>query len=217
MSVISQIIFDCDGVILDSVNIKTNTFAILFEQYGEDVVTAVVKYHLNNGGLSRYEKFRYYFKELLNQELTNSVTEELDHKFNDLSFQSIIKAPFIPGAFEFISQNYKRWSFYVASGTPEKELKQIFNKRGLTKYFKGIFGSPAHKNNLVENIVKETQVSPEHILMIGDSSSDQEAADFTGISFLGIGGNWANYDSMPDLQGLKVYLETFVNRQKSEI
>ena len=210
MSAISLIIFDCDGVILDSVNIKTNTFAVLFEKYGEDVVKAVVDYHLTNGGLSRYEKFKYYFRELLNQELTDYVMAELDCEFNNLSFQSMLQVPFIPGAIEFISQNYKRWPLYVASGSPEKELKEIFKKRGLTNYFQGIFGSPTPKKNLVVQIVKKSQIPAEQILMIGDSNNDQEAANFAGTHFLGIGANWEINDSMPDLNGLKAYLETFV-------
>lgn len=210
MSAISLIIFDCDGVILDSVNIKTNAFAVLFEHYGEDIVKAVVDYHLNNSGLSRYEKFKYCFRELLNQELTDSVMAQLDYEFNNLSFQTILQAPFIPGAIEFISQNYKRWTFHVVSSAPEKELKKIFDRRGLTKYFKSISGSPTPKKKLVAQIVKESQIPPEQILMIGDSKNDQEVATFAGTHFLGIGKNWEINNSIPDLHGLKAYLETFV-------
>ncbi|MGB9498885.1 MAG: hypothetical protein ACKVE4_03865 [Dissulfuribacterales bacterium] len=56
------IFFDFDGVIFDSVNVKTDAFANMFEVYGAEVRDAVVKYHLDNGGVSRMEKFKYYYR-----------------------------------------------------------------------------------------------------------------------------------------------------------
>ena len=66
------IIFDFDGVILNSVNVKTEAFKELYKQYGSAVVKKVEKYHLENGGISRFEKFKYYHKNFLNIDL-NSV------------------------------------------------------------------------------------------------------------------------------------------------
>ena len=56
---IKNIIFDFDGVILDSVNIKTEAFYKLFEQYGSKIANQVVDYHIINGGMSRFKKFEY--------------------------------------------------------------------------------------------------------------------------------------------------------------
>lgn len=203
---IDLIIFDCDGVILDSVNIKTNTFAMLFSQHGEDFVKEVVDYHLANGGVSRYEKFKYYYTELLGQDLDSTKMLELDNSFNEISFQSILQTPFISGAIQFIRQNYRKWSLYVASGAPERELLEIFDKRGLLKYFKGVYGSPTSKKNLVAKIVKDNQVDPESVLMIGDSDTDEEAASFVGTRFLGVGSSWPYNDSLIDLVELESYI-----------
>ena len=54
---IKAIIFDFDGVIAESVNVKTEAFASLYEPYGKDVVNKVEQHHLANGGVSRFEKF----------------------------------------------------------------------------------------------------------------------------------------------------------------
>ena len=56
------IVFDFDGVVLDSVEIKTNAFAEIYSEYGSEIVSKVVEYHKRNGGLSRFEKFKYYHK-----------------------------------------------------------------------------------------------------------------------------------------------------------
>ena len=61
------IIFDFDGIILESVDAKTNGFRLLFSKYGNQISDKVVEYHLLNTGISRYEKFKYYFKHYLKE------------------------------------------------------------------------------------------------------------------------------------------------------
>ena len=74
---IKAIIFDFDGVIVESVDIKTKAFARLFEHEGKVVVEKVVDYHLRNGGVSRFDKFRYFFNEILRRPLSDQQFEEM--------------------------------------------------------------------------------------------------------------------------------------------
>ena len=62
-SQVKNIFFDFDGVILDSVDCKTQAFEKMYSKYGNDIAKKVKKYHLNNGGVSRFEKFRFWHKE----------------------------------------------------------------------------------------------------------------------------------------------------------
>ena len=57
---IKAIIFDYDGVIAESVNVKTEAFAEMYKPYGESILKKVVSHHEANGGISRFEKFRIY-------------------------------------------------------------------------------------------------------------------------------------------------------------
>ena len=54
-------VFDCDGVVLDSNQIKTQAFYNATQSYGHEFADQLVNYHLKNGGVSRYEKFEYFF------------------------------------------------------------------------------------------------------------------------------------------------------------
>ena len=58
------IIFDCDGVILNSNKLKTEAFKETLSNYKKELVDEFISYHESNGGISRYEKIRYFVEEL---------------------------------------------------------------------------------------------------------------------------------------------------------
>ena len=68
MKPIDAIFFDFDGVILESVDIKGWAFGKLFESYPEHV-DEIVAFHFANGGMSRFDKFRYIYKNILNKKM----------------------------------------------------------------------------------------------------------------------------------------------------
>ena len=183
---IKAIVFDFDGVLLDSVDIKTRAFAKLFESYGEKVVKRVVEYHLKNGGVSRYDKFRHYYKEYLGQELDDKWLEDMCNKFSDIVFEEVLKTNFIDGAKEFIERYFMKYQFYIVSGTPEDELKIIVRLKGLEKYFKGIYGSPARKGEILKKLIKLDFLKPAEVVFVGDSITDFNAAVAANVNFVGV-------------------------------
>ena len=56
------IIFDFDGVVAESVQVKTDAFAYLYASHGKKIVSKVTEHHELNGGMSRFEKIKYYHK-----------------------------------------------------------------------------------------------------------------------------------------------------------
>lgn len=180
------IIFDFDGVIVESGKIKTQAFAELYRPYGEDVVNAVVQFHTQNGGMSRYRKFRHFQEHLLNEPpLTEAQEKALDLRFSELVVEAVIAAEAVPGAMELIRQQSVRIPLFVASGTPETELKVIVERRGLTRYFTGVRGAPAVKKALIADILSAHALKAESVLMIGDAMADLEGAEANDTAFLG--------------------------------
>ena len=53
---IKNILWDFDGVILNSMKIKGDGFVELFQDYDKKLINQLEKYHYNNGGISRFEK-----------------------------------------------------------------------------------------------------------------------------------------------------------------
>ena len=76
------IIFDCDGVILNSNIIKTEGFFEFALSLGKKNAEKLVNYHIKNGGISRYEKIKYFYKKILNEEINE---EKLNFETNRYS------------------------------------------------------------------------------------------------------------------------------------
>ena len=187
---IKNIIFDFDGVILDSVNIKTEAFFNLYEKYGPDISKKVVDYHLLNGGISRYEKFTYFGKNFLNYEYSQSEINNLSSKFENLVKEKVCNASFIKGAYEFIKTYYKKYNFYISTGTPQNEIEYIVMERQLKSFFVGVYGSPSNKISHIKKILSNSVDKNEEYLFIGDSLNDYEAANIMDINFIGVGKNY---------------------------
>lgn len=203
------IIFDFDGVVVESGKIKTQAFAELYRPYGKDIVAQVVQFHTQNGGMSRYRKFRHFQQHFLHQPpLTEAEERQLDIRFSELVVEAVIAADPVPGAIELIRQQSGRIPLFVASGTPEAELKVIVERRGLAPYFTAVRGAPALKKTIIAEILAAHGLQPETVLMIGDAMADLEGAQANDTAFLGrvFPGDPnpfpAHIEVVPDLRGL---------------
>jgi phosphoglycolate phosphatase-like HAD superfamily hydrolase len=185
------IIFDFDGVILDSVGVKTKAFAQLVEAHGLEAVRKMVAYHEANGGVSRYRKFEWFYREVLGRELLEDESREMGDRFENLAFEGVLAAQFIPGAQEFLAVHSAAIPFFVASGTPQDELVRIVQKRGLARYFHEVHGSPAVKSDIVRDILKRYAFVPGEVLFVGDAMTDFEAAQECGLKFVGVASDGA--------------------------
>ena len=180
-----SIIFDFDGVLAESADVKTDAFVRLFSPYGEEIVKKVVKHHIENGGISRYKKIEYYYSDYLNTSLSKSELDDIAKKFSEIVLEKIIKVPMVKGVKKFLKNKYKNIDLYIASGTPQDELEFIVKKRGIEKYFKGIFGTPDTKDYIINRLISKNNYNRKKVLYIGDSLSDYYAAQKTMIKFLG--------------------------------
>jgi phosphoglycolate phosphatase-like HAD superfamily hydrolase len=178
-------IFDFDGVICDSVDVKTKAFATLYQAYGNEIRENVVAYHLAHGGISRFEKIKYFQTELLGKPVTEEEIKNLAEKFADLAKEKVIQSPFLPGAFEFISENYKKIPQYICTGTPEAEIEEIVARKKIAHLFNAIYGAPKKKTAIIKQVLVETGLVPDDILYFGDALTDYDAAAECKIPFVG--------------------------------
>ncbi len=181
---IRAVILDFDGVVLESVEVKTEAFRELFS-FAPDHAEAIVQFHKENGGMSRYDKFDYFYKNILGVPLTSEKKQELADKFSDIVFKKILAVPFVPGAYEFLQKYSGSVSLFVVSATPENELREILRQRDLTRFFQGVYGAPREKTDCIREIISKLGVPASDILFVGDALNDFAAARAAGIPFVG--------------------------------
>ena len=187
---IRGIAFDFDGVLVESVDVKTKAYARLFEEYGEGVVSRVVDYHLTNGGISRFVKFRVIYSEILNKPLSEKKFQSLCDEFSNIVVDDVVAAPWVEGAREFLENNKNRYLFFIVSGTPQDELESIIRRREMDQYFCEVLGSPKSKETLLEGALSRLKLFPEETVFVGDAETDWNAAKELGVTFL-----WRRGDS----------------------
>lgn len=181
------VFWDFDGVVLDSVHVKTKTFARMFSAYGPDIERAVVDYHIAHGGVSRFEKFKYYYQHLLKRSLSDQELATLGEGFSRMALKEVLASPFIPGALETLQDlSRKGIPSYVVSGTPDAEVRHIVSARELAAHFVEVHGSPRKKAEILADILERKRYTPEECLFLGDAMTDYDAAQAVGTRFLGI-------------------------------
>ena len=74
---------------------------------------------------------------------------------------------------------------FVASGTPDVELKRIVSRRNMAHYFISVHGSPAKKGDIIQDILTKHSFNPDRVLMVGDAIADYEGAIAAGVKFMG--------------------------------
>lgn len=178
------IVFDFDGVILESAAIKTEAFSAIFADESEEDREAIVAHHLNNMGISRFEKFEWAYRERFRRPLSEERRKELGQQFSAYVDERVRSCPFVPGAQEALRALHGRLPLYVASGTPHADLVAIIADRGLTDFFNEVWGSPRKKPDSLREVLEKNAIAdPKRLLMIGDGESDFKAAQKVGASF----------------------------------
>lgn len=180
---IKAVIFDFDGVLVESADIKTLAFRKLFSRW-PDKIDEILEYHIENMGISRYVKFRHFYENILREEYSETAGEELARQFSEIVVDEIKAAPIVKGTEKFLKQNCDNYLLFIASGTPQKELEDIASFKQITVYFKEIYGSPNAKADVVEKILKDYSLEKYQAVLVGDADSDRRAAQRAGIPFV---------------------------------
>jgi beta-phosphoglucomutase-like phosphatase (HAD superfamily) len=178
--------FDFDGVLADSVEVKTEAFAKLYEPYGPEVVAQVIDHHRRHGGMTRTDKFLHYHRDYLGRTLSDEEMAELSREFSELVVDKVVAAPEIRGAKEFLRKCCSQLPCFVISAAPQEEIRQIVHRRGMMSYFEEVLGAPASKKDNLQRLLNEFHLSPSKCCFFGDAESDYRAAHACGVEFIGI-------------------------------
>lgn len=180
-----SIVFDCDGVVLDSNVVKTEAYFRTAKNLGatDSEAQALVDYHVRLGGVSRYHKFDYYLREILHQAATEANVQVLLDEFARELEVGLMECDVAEGL-TTLRHTTKQANWMILSGGDQQEIRTLFANRNLAHFFDGgLFGSPDNKDIVLarEKLNGNLQFPA---LFIGDSKYDYEAATRAGLDFV---------------------------------
>lgn len=177
------IIMDFDGVVIESNAVKTEAFHHVFSRFPAYAET-MMAFHHAHVSLSRFAKFEQLLG-LMGRVGDAALMADIAGDFSSRVIEGILRVPLVPGAESFLGRVTQCLPVYLASVTPAEELALILDRRGLSRWFRGVYGCPPWtKPDAILDVIAREGVKPNEVLLIGDSAGDQRAAKMTGVGFL---------------------------------
>ena len=182
----TAIFWDFDGVLMNSNAVRDQGFIEVLKDYPKEQVEQLMVFHRNNGGLSRYVKFRYFFEEIRGESISDEKIIGWARKFSMIMRQLLVNPDLlIKETLKYVKKNYKDIPMHIVSGSDQEELRYLCKEMHIDSYFTSIHGSPKPKTQWVTEILDEYQYQPESCFLIGDSRNDFEAAMDNQMDFMG--------------------------------
>jgi len=177
------VFWDFDGVIKDSVAVKTEAFVQLFESFGDEVSRRVRAHHEAHGGMSRFDKLPLYMA-WAGLPVTEAGVVSYCQQFSDIAFRRVIAAPWVAGVERMLRENPYAQEFVLVTATPLGEMMEILAAIDLRPCFSEVFGAPTRKGVAIRDCLSRRDMPLSRCLMIGDAKADLDAAEENGIPFL---------------------------------
>lgn len=189
------LVFDCDGVVLNSNKVKTEAFFRAALPYGETAAKKLVDYHVSRGGISRYKKFEWFVQQVVAGKSGPDLPQLLAAYANEVR-HGLLTCEIAPGLAE-LRASTQHCNWLIVSGGDQQELREVFAERGLTELFDGgIFGSPDSKERILDRELATENIK-RPALFFGDSKYDYSAAKHAGLDFLFLHG-WTEVSDWRD-------------------
>ena len=128
-----SIVFDCDGVILNSNKIKTRAFRKASMPFGQNASSSLENYHLRNGGVSRYAKFDYFLTKIVPIDCKKkraSYLKKMLKTYSEETEKGLLDSEITFGLHS-LRDKTKGSSWLIVSGGDQDQLHYVFAKREL--------------------------------------------------------------------------------------
>lgn len=180
---LDAILFDVDGVLIDSLRVKGDAFATAFSDH-PDRRDEIVDLHLASGGVNRIEKISRMHVLAVGRPPTEAELANRVEAFAAAVRDGVIAAPEIPGAEAALRSWTGRVPLHAVSATPQGELEVILEARGIASLLTSVEGWPPGKSDLVGGLLERCGYRPQRCVVVGDSREDLASATSNGTLFI---------------------------------
>jgi phosphoglycolate phosphatase-like HAD superfamily hydrolase len=175
------LVLDLDGVVFDSVPLKT---AVLCELFRPASPARVARLYRAVAGQPRRHALETVWRRLYGGPPAPPLLEVLEREFGRGVAARQASCPFVPGMPGFLERRARTMPLFVASGVPEGELQEVLAARGIAHLFRGAWGAPRTKPEILSALLRTHGWRSEEVLFIGDTRWDLLAARRVGVPFV---------------------------------
>ena len=185
MSRVLAIFFDFDGVIMDSMHLKLESYCFALQQYNFSRLD-INRIQLRLAGLSRHEVIAAIVGELNGTPPGIDEARRLGKRFSEHDDSLVSSMEPVPGTIDFLNLISRDYFTAIITGTPQLSINKVVDIHDLGKYFNSINGSPETKAKIIQRLLKSNNFKTEDVVFIGDGKADQDAANECGVRFIGL-------------------------------
>ena len=184
------VVFDFDGTLVDSNDIKRETFFAVARHWdSSDEVVAGVFEHWP--AANRYEKTYKIAEGLISRGLLpkgSSVEDwalQLANEYTKQSESAIARCAEMPGATQTLKElSGKGLLLFVNSATPVGPLRKILALRNWAHFFQYVYGAESSKADNLKHIASRIGAEPNEVVHVGDQLDDLQATEQFGCHFV---------------------------------
>lgn len=182
---IKAILFDFDGVIMDSMALKLESYCFALQRFDFSQARIKELTHVY-AGLSRHKILPLMYEQLSGHRASHSVAAELLERFTEHDDQCRSLMQPVEGTLPFLKRVHLHCFTAVVTGTPQDVIDKTVLFHNLGDYFDEVRGSPQSKEEIVEDLIRRHDIPRKQWIFIGDGKTDQDAADACHIRFVGV-------------------------------
>ena len=189
-----SVIFDCDGVLIDSNALKTEAYRRVLKTEPDEAIEIFIARHLSDAGMPRLEKFNWLYRDVLKCSDWMDRSRNAQVHYSEATRELLVDCPEIAGVREAAA--LVRWHgrpCYVISAADQEDVVWVLERRDMTSLFDAIYGSPTRKHEHMARLRENGRIN-DNTLFFGDSRADLEVAQVFGCRFVFVAGRteWGN-------------------------
>ncbi|MEZ4753483.1 MAG: HAD hydrolase-like protein [Bdellovibrionota bacterium] len=179
------VVFDCDGVLADSVPAKTSAFREWVQFRYPEWEEAFMEYHMSAYGIGRKDQVEHFFLEISKINYDKKLIDEDIAILSQLIAKGMSSIVLNREVIELIEYLKNRGILlFVLSGTPQKELELQLERWFIAASFARIIGTPVKKQDGLRSIMEEHGLMASELIFVGDATADAVAAESTDVRFV---------------------------------
>lgn len=171
-------IFDFDGTIAESNLLKTKAFKYCAIEFGDEIVNWFIRYHQDNGGVTRQVKIHTLCEKIERPDLAEYFLD----RYEEYLSREWLGCPLIKGFREYIE--HLNGTNLILSGGSKVEIEAFLKANELDCFFVEVFGNPIDKRVNLETITSKYLSDFDDVFFYGDSALDFELSKLVNSSFI---------------------------------